>query len=135
MNMCVTVMTTASNSRATAICAAIMPMAGCSLGAGSWLKLFLCLASSFTQYSLAFLLTSVPSLRAPPRSSFGRGCPGHIKNSWVGARTLPGLEMSTGGSAVGSASVVSTGEDDGKRVARIQGFSDKVRTCQLLPRA
>lgn len=51
---------------------------------------------------------------------------GH-RNSWVRTRTLQGIEMSAGGSAVGSTSSVSTGEEDGIRVARIQGYADKVR--------
>ncbi|CAM9553654.1 unnamed protein product [Ascophyllum nodosum] len=100
-------------------------MSRCSHGASWWPTLCLCLAFFTHKYALAFILTSPFAARAPIRPCSGAGCPG-FTNLWVGSRTRPGLGMSAGGSAMGSASTLSTGEEEGMRLDQIQGFADKV---------
>lgn len=106
-------------------------MAKRSYGAGLGSAVVFCLASCSPRDVQAFVVPSldVSSRGRSLRSAWSRGGGGAVVGTrGVRARTVTGLEVASGGSAVGSASALSTDDDeDGMRVDQIQAFTGKVR--------
>ena len=86
-----------------------------------------CLAAFLPRNAQAFVVSSavVASRGSYPAAKF-RGGGGNARARSVRARTGRGLGVAAGGNAVESANTLSTDDGDGMRVARIQGFTDKV---------
>lgn len=96
-------------------------------GVASVLAVFLALCSS--RGVQAFVTPLAPSRGSSAARSW-QGRDGVVGNGGVRARTLRGLEVAAGGSAVESSSVA---EDDGVRAGQIEAFTSKVCVCSVCP--
>ena len=93
-------------------------------GVGSVMAVFLALC--FAQDARAFVVPPVSRGSSAVASWHGRGSSSVVGRGEVRPRTLRGLEVAAGGSAVESSSVA---EEDGMRIAKIEGFASKVCAC------
>lgn len=96
-------------------------------GAGLGYTVAFCLATCLPRNAQAFVFSSaVVASRGANPSAVSRGGGAIVRARAERTRTIKGLGVAAGGSAVESASTMSTDDGEGMRVAQIQGFTDKV---------
>lgn len=101
-------------------------------GAGLGYAAAFCLATCLPRNAQAFVFSSaVVASRGANPSAVSRGGGAIVRARAERTRTIKGLGVAAGGSAVESASTMSTDDGEGMRVAQIQGFTDKVSEAYI----
>lgn len=97
-------------------------------GAGLGYAITFCVTTCLPRNAQAFVFSSaVVASRGSNFLAESRGGGAIVRAQAERSRTIKGLGVAAGGSAVESASTMSTDDGEGMRVAQIQGFTDKVR--------